>query len=136
MDDELPRGVRNNNPLNIRLSNISWEGEIIPNTDGSFVQFSDATYGIRAGAKILTNYCKLDGLSTLRDYINRWAPSSENDTNSYLNAVCQACNSDPDDSYDVTDPAKLGVLVSAIIQHENGQQPYSQELIESSIQLA
>jgi hypothetical protein len=36
---DSPRGIRNNNPLNIRIGN-DWQGERKPNTDGAFEQFA------------------------------------------------------------------------------------------------
>ena len=39
MNTTLPRGYRNNNPLNIRYSrNNTWIGKVTPNTDGAFEQ--------------------------------------------------------------------------------------------------
>ena len=52
---EKPRGIRNNNPLNIRKGN-NWQGEISPQSDKEFEQFESMTMGVRAGMKILRNY--------------------------------------------------------------------------------
>ena len=42
------RGLRNNNPGNIRLSRTLWQGEIRPSQDRSFCQFRTMAYGYRA----------------------------------------------------------------------------------------
>ena len=55
MEKKLPRGIRNNNPLNIRKGN-NWKGEVSSSTDGEFEQFVSMQMGIRAGFKILKNY--------------------------------------------------------------------------------
>ncbi len=52
----LPRGYRNNNPLNLRISSSSWLGKVADNTDGVFEQFSDIRYGYRAAIKTIRNY--------------------------------------------------------------------------------
>ena len=50
------RGLRNNNPLNIRRTADRWQGAAATQTDKSFVQFSTMAYGYRAAWKILDNY--------------------------------------------------------------------------------
>ena len=45
----IPRGIRNNNPLNIRIGN-QWLGERANPNDPAFEQFVAMEYGIRAGS--------------------------------------------------------------------------------------
>lgn len=52
---ELPRGLRNNNPGNIRRNSNVFQGEKIPSSDRQFKQFKTLAYGYRAVFKILTN---------------------------------------------------------------------------------
>lgn len=85
----LPRGIRNNNPGNIRLSSTVWRGARAVQTDGSFVQFDDMPHGIRALGIELRNYNKIHGLKTIDGVIGRWAPTIENDTNSYAAFVAK-----------------------------------------------
>lgn len=60
----LSRGLRNNNPGNLILTSIGWDGKIpnAQNTDGTFEQFTSANYGIRAnvstGAKGVSTVVK------------------------------------------------------------------------------
>lgn len=68
------RGLRNNNPGNIRLSRTLWQGEVHPSQDRSFCQFKSMAYGYRALIKLLQNYRRLNGCRTVADFINRWAP--------------------------------------------------------------
>lgn len=52
------RGLRNNNPGNIRINNDLFQGEVGPSEDKSFKQFTTMAYGYRAMFKILSNYFK------------------------------------------------------------------------------
>ena len=85
------RGLRNNNPLNIRHSADRWQGARINQTDKEFVQFTSVAYGYRAVWKILDTYCltfkKERKAYNVRNIIGRWAPPTENDTDAYVRAV-------------------------------------------------
>lgn len=83
---DLPRGVRNNNPLNLRVGN-NWQGELSVNTDGAFEQFVSTAYGFRAAAKTIRTYQSKHGLMTINDIIGRFAPPNENDTRNYAQFV-------------------------------------------------
>jgi len=82
----IARGLRNNNPLNIRLSAEVFQGEIHPSADRAFKQFKSATYGYRAAFVILGTYLSR-GLNTLEKIVRRWAPESENNTKAYIDQV-------------------------------------------------
>lgn len=41
-----PRGIRNNNPLNIRINGTKWEGLCPVKTDNSFFQLRAIAYGL------------------------------------------------------------------------------------------
>lgn len=131
------RGIRNNNPGNIRWGD-EWKG-LVPETqrtDKSFCQFKSAEYGIRAMIIILRNYQRKHGLSTISGIINRWAPTNENDTQAYINSVAKATGVDPDQRIDTSDSRFMMKLLQAIIQHENGDQPYSFNVFVKAIDLA
>lgn len=118
----LARGLRNNNPGNIRISSSAWQGKIpvSQNTDGAFEQFTDMVYGVRALGKLLLNYFQNYGLDTVQGLINRYAPPSENLTGSYVAFVSDQLGVNPTDRINVADPHVLSQLVEAIIKHENG----------------
>lgn len=88
MEKTLPRGIRNNNPLNIRIGN-SWQGEVENPTDTEFEQFINMFYGCRAAFIILKRYMTRYKLVTITDIISRWAPSGENNTRRYIDAVVE-----------------------------------------------
>lgn len=128
------RGIRNNNPGNIRLSGTRWAGQvpIEAQTDPEFVQFLAPEYGIRAMAKILGSYASR-GVDTIAEIIATWAPPSENDTAAYVTSVAQRTGIPVDHRITV---AQWPALIAAIIQHENGEQPYTAQQIAQGIALA
>lgn len=91
--------------------------------------------GIRMGARVLIAYQVRHKLMTLRGIINRFAPESENDTDAYLDHVCQFCCASPDNPFPLT-PSRLMALVSAIIKHENGSNPYPPAVVQAGVDAA
>lgn len=129
-----PRGIRNNNPGNIRYDGTLWQGQV-GQGDGAFIIFADPEHGIRALAKVLIAYQTKHGFTTIGQMINRWAPPVENDTDAYVIAVCKACSASPNNPYTLT-PSRLAALAKAIIHQENGEQPYSDDVIEAGVDSA
>lgn len=115
------RGIRNNNPLNIEKGQ-PWQGLRPEQTDKRFCQFINLEYGFRAAFKILQTYFgKRPPVSTVRAIITRWAPPSENDTEKYINFVCQRAQLAPDEQLRYTDKKKMCRLVWAMAEMECGQ---------------
>lgn len=86
---KVPRGIRNNNPLNIRYSAANhWEGRREAKIDLEFEEFISDSYGLRAGFILINNYIRMKQLDTVEKIIRRWAPPSENNTENYINTVC------------------------------------------------
>ena len=131
----VARGIRNNNPGNIRHGE-KWEGLSDKQTDSSFCIFVSPEYGIRALVKILLTYYKKYKLNTVKKIISRYAPPSENETESYIKSVANQLGVASDEEIDLSSVAVLAVLLRAIIRHENGEQPYSDEQILKGIHLA
>ena len=94
---KLPRGLRNNNPLNIRRSGDKWQGLKVLQEDKAFFQFSEMKWGWRAAFRLLchTYYGKYK-LRTIRDIITRWAPPKENNTEAYIRRVTDRIGIGPD----------------------------------------
>lgn len=116
---QQPRGIRNNNPLNIRIGNV-WLGEVKHPTDKSFEQFISMEYGIRAGFVILRRYIRRYGINTIAEIVSRWAPSSENNTKAYIAAVANRTLLDPDIPVRFEDKEVMCSIVSAMIEVECG----------------
>ena len=90
----MTRGLRNNNPLNIRkVPGQRWQGEL-PSLEGRagdrlFVRFSSMEWGLRAAFCLLETYRRKYKAVCVEDIIARWAPPSENDTRKYVETVCR-----------------------------------------------
>lgn len=118
----LPRGLRNNNPGNIRLGRTAWNGEIRPSQDKEFCQFQDMVYGYRALIRLLQNYRRRHGCQTIAEMIQRWAPSSENNTSAYIVDVCRQMQVPSSFVVDINDEDSMCALAAAISRHENGME--------------
>lgn len=133
------RGFRNNNPGNIRKTTIDWKGEV-KGDDSDFETFDCVEYGIRAIFKLLYTYHFRRGCHNIREIIYRWAPPSENDSKKYVLSVLYYMSRFSDKALKAVttqgenvDPFKEGVvaeLVAAIINHENGAQPFNKDFLE------
>ncbi len=82
-----PRGIRNNNPLNIRRGGSAWVGLKKRQTDKDFCQFVTIDYGYRAAFKLMQTYFEKYGVRSMADLIGRWAPPAENRTAEYVATV-------------------------------------------------
>ncbi|MBF4259205.1 structural protein [Vibrio anguillarum] len=127
----MTRGIRNNNPANIEDNGTPWRGRM--GNDGRFIIFDSPVNGIRALARILNTYKVKHGLNTIEGIINRFAPPVENDTNSYI-AHAEKVVGVPRNMPLTSD--KYPSLIKVIIKHENGVQPYSDEVINAGIAAA
>lgn len=136
MDKKIePRGIRNNNPLNIRKGN-NWKGELQPQSDKSFEQFESMQYGIRAGFIILRRYMTgYNGLTqkfnTINKIISRWAPAGENNTQAYIEQVEKLTGIPRHQQISFTERSFMVALVDAMIRVECGQ-PVEKSIIESA----
>ncbi|EHC1644172.1 hypothetical protein JT650_000242 [Escherichia coli] len=129
------RGIRNNNPGNLEYSKTNpWVGQT--GDDGRFAKFETPEHGIRALGRNLLSYQR-QGIDTVSDIINRWAPPADNNnTDAYIQAVCAQLGVAPDQQLDASNPDTLKALCAAIIHHENGNQPYSDQQLSSGVSAA
>lgn len=132
----MSRGIKNNNPGNIRLSGAHWLGKIDPSKDADFEQFDTPELGIRALAKTLLAYYQNHGLDTIEGIISRWAPSNENDTKAYIEQICGQCGFSADEALEIDNADVLAGLCEAIIYHENGSCPYTPEQVDKGVEMA
>ena len=115
-----PRGLRNNNPLNIRKNNTKWQGLAEVQNDKSFFVFKAPEWGYRAAIRTLQNYQRVHGLTTIREWISRWAPSCENDTDNYIRFVCDRTGMPPTAEPTITNKVVMCNIVEAMSRMENG----------------
>ena len=119
------RGIRNNNPGNIRLG-CEWKGLRAEQTDPAFCQFETMAMGCRALLKTLRTYVEKYDLRTVRRIILRWAPSIENDSESYIRHVATAIRHDADELLNFHDDQLLYLdIARAIARHECGSEAES-----------
>lgn len=121
-----PRAVRNNNPGNLRIGQ-PWKGlmphehmDVEQALEDEFCVFENPMWGFRALASVFLHYARHDHITTLRGAIARFAPSSENNTGAYLNAVVNMTRFGPDAAYPFTTPAAMQELCHAVAFHESG----------------
>jgi len=73
--NNLTRGMRNNNPLNIKISRSKWVGKITKDKkDDVFEEFDTMVNGLRAAIKLVQNYIKRMRFNTVEVIISRWCP--------------------------------------------------------------
>lgn len=140
MIDKRPRGIRNNNPGNIDYNpRNDWQGQVgiergVPKP--RFAEFIDPESGIRALGKLIRAYQNKHGLKSIEQIISRWAPSNENNTRAYAEAVAKAVGVTAHANINVNRIAILRPLVEAIIRHENGGNPYKNGEIDEGVRRA
>lgn len=121
-----PRGLRNNNPLNIRHNADTFQGEIKGN-DKSFKTFSSMSYGYRAAFVTLATYFSR-GWNTIEKIISRWAPPIENNTESYIENVEKHSGVPRNKELTSADGAEYILIVAAMSFVENGRNADISEL--------
>lgn len=122
---DLPKGMRNNNPGNIRVSSNPWKGKVPfwENTDGSFEQFTAYVWGIRAMIRNLQSYQTQRGLDTVRQIVNTWAPAADNNpTTVYVTYVADRMGISPDARINLFDMPTMRAIVRAMAHFENGME--------------
>ena len=113
-----PRGLRNNNPLNIRHSADIFQGEI-KGEDRAFKTFILLPYGYRAAFITLATYLT-KGCNTIEKIITRWAPPTENNTGSYISNVEKYSGVPRNKALTATTGADYIMIVAAMSFIENG----------------
>lgn len=124
-----PRGIRNNNPGNLMYSaSVAWNGQTGEDS-GGYAVFDTPEHGVRAMGHQLMDYAGR-GMNTVSAIISTWAPAiAGNPTGAYIANVAAALGVDPAASIDVY--GNLPALAAAIIQQENGEQPYAAADLET-----
>lgn len=113
-------GARNNNPLNLTTlpNGRQYAGQV--GAEGKFAAFASPEAGRAAADQTLQAYGTQHGIHTLAGVINRWAPPSENDTQSYINTVSAATGIAPNANINLSDPAIRAKLLPAMERVETG----------------
>lgn len=140
-----PRGIRDNNPGNLRpLPNgQTWNGQTGVDADpsmGNYCQFVDPPHGFRALVENLHSYQTHDGCDTLLKVFTRWAPSEDhNNPDSYASFIASRIGVGLEDTY-MFDNNGFFIAAKAICQEENGlnngQPWFSDDVIQAGVALA
>lgn len=118
---KTPRGIRNNNPLNLRRSSNEWLGKIREGSDKEFEQFVSIEYGIRAAFVNIRTIMRRNRGCTLRRLIEIWAPAFENNTCAYVNRVCARTKLPQSHKLDFKDKKTMCLVAQAMAEVENGR---------------
>ena len=119
----IARGIRNNNPLNIRRSKDQWQGMKKTQSDSSFCQFETFEDGWRAAFVLLTRtYYHKYRLYTIRAIVSKWAPPDENNTEAYIRNVSRLTGISADEPLGIPSehPARWMLVGAAMAIQENG----------------
>lgn len=127
---DKPRGIRNNNPLNIRKGE-KWIGIDPHKSDRSFAVFYAMVYGWRAAFVILYNYIYIYRIKNIEGVIHRWAPMFENDTDAYIRAVLDYSGIKSDETLNFYNKDQMIRLGWAMAMVENGPVAATQYLFKS-----
>lgn len=119
-NDKLPRGIRNNNPGNIKRSNDPWQGLATIQNDDKFFQFKTMAYGIRALARTLITYQDKYDIRTVEQFVARYAPASENDVDNYIGVVSREAKIHKKVKLNFHNYEDLEPIVRGILRMENG----------------
>lgn len=111
----LPRGIRNNNPLNLKTRGTKGQ-------DGPFAVYNTQDEGIAAADRNLQAYSTKHGLNTVAGIVNRWAPPNAdgNHTAAYTAHVASRMGVDPNGRLDMVNPQTRKALIGAMGEFENG----------------
>lgn len=113
--NELSLGYKLNNPFNIRYNYLNeWVGQLPP--IHGFCHFVSLEYGVRAFSLLYHTYINKYHC-TVRQFVHRFAPPTENDTNAYLRTIFRLTSFPPGYCLTSHDLVRFG---SAVLQVEQG----------------
>ena len=119
----MTRGIRNNDPLNIRYSATHWNGKVLKEHkhDENFEEFTSMYYGFRAALINIETYIIKYGCNTIAKIISRWAPpTDDNNTDNYIKYVCRITNTGGNEVIS-NHSRKLRDIVAAMAFIESGR---------------
>lgn len=122
-----PRGIRNNNPLHIKIGN-DWQGER-PNTDGVFEEFITMSFGLRAAFIILRKYINKYERNTIRLIIHAWCPDGHLIESKYMYFVSMITSIGVDEVIRYEDKETMVRIVRAMAKFETGVTIPKQDII-------
>ncbi|MBT2142679.1 MULTISPECIES: hypothetical protein [unclassified Rhodanobacter] len=122
------RGIRNNNPGNIKYGEFARRHGATGQDSAGFAIFPSAAAGLGAINANLSSYGR-QGINTPSAIAHRW---STTDQDAYTQRLAGMFGGDANKSLNLNDPAVLNALRNGIILQENGKNPYSAEMLGGS----
>lgn len=107
-----PRGIRNNNPGNIKYGDFAYRHGATGRDDNGFAVFPTMDAGVAAQRALLQTYL-VQGNDTIRKVVSKYAPSSENDTSGYIDFVSKKLGISPDKKLAAGDIQALSLAMFA-----------------------
>lgn len=143
------RGLRNNNPFNIRIVKANkWQGKDVPSRDRElakaagvknprqeFETFADPIMGLRAGFALIIGHYDRKRANTIRKLVRIWAPEHGDrngdlpggeytqNTEGYIQHVAKLAGFDADQVLNLHSYEHLKPVAVAMMQHELGHVP-------------
>lgn len=119
-ENEIPRGVKNNNPMNLKDSGDNWQGWDRTSKDEDFLIFNDPESGMRAGmTNHLTHFMRGD--DTVQKLLFTASPPSDNPNfEEYVNHVAEQTGVGRNEKIDLSDPAVGRRFAIAVANFELG----------------
>lgn len=114
MKKQLPRTIRNCNPLAITKSNRKWLGAIYPGEDRTYVQFISMEMGVRAAVIFLKELMRKKKVQAISSIISEWSVFSVVDEASYISWVCEKCKWAPSQRIDIKNGNHVAMLLHAM----------------------
>ena len=145
----LPAGMRNNNPGNIKFSGSQWQKANLPgivgaseNTDEGTpqIKFASPQEGMAASAKLALLKNREQGLDTIRKIIDDpkhgWTPGSAG--RGAAEDIAKAAGVGPDDKIDLSDQTMMRKFLRGLITREHGaaSKLYNDDLIDQGVRMA
>jgi hypothetical protein len=136
------RNFRNNNLGNLVYAKQEGASLEAANSKGErrFAHFNTPEEGIRALGNQVSSYYNGTSaaaghqkLQTVSSIISKWAPPNENNTNQYIDNVCDYLGVSPNEKIDATDPAVMTRLVRAIATKEGGNPAVNDDFIKNAL---
>lgn len=127
-NSNLPRGLRNNNPGNIRWAKMFKQYGATPESSGDnpgFAVFPSMEEGVAQMRNQIGRYqteSKWGKIDTVRDIIAKWAPPDENNTKQYIDFVAKQLGVNPTDHLGLLTGKQVSTVMKAISVMENGNQ--------------
>ena len=123
VESDLPLGLRQNNPWNMKQFHIQWLGESAADArvgDGGELFFLTMEFGIRAGIRLCYTYQRR-AWNEPKIFIPKFSPAAAgNPTAQYILDVCAWTGFQADQELDFHDPAVMTVWAPAIWRQEQG----------------